>query len=433
MKILISTFGSRGDIQPYLALAVGLGQAGHRVTLATSYNFTEWIQSYGVNAHPTRFSVQEFMQKPETKATLKSGNPVRLFRMMRGVMSQSVAAMDDMWSAAQAADFVVQSGTGSGALEAVSKIGVLAAFSYVIPFAPTRAFPSFFLGAPRFSLGGGYNHLTHILMHQVLWAGVGGPMTNKWRKRLGLRPWRSYAEMHAYGRSLGTPSLYGFSPNVIPKPSDWDEHQHITGYWFLDAQLDWQPPTDLLRFLESGPPPVYVGFGSLNVGDSENKTRLVLRALELSGQRGVLLTGWGGLTRLPTSPNVLFVDNVPHAWLFPRMAAVVHHGGAGTTGAGLRSGAPSIIPAFAGDQVAWADLVVKSGVGPHVLGIKRLTAEKLAGAIHTAVNDSAMRARAAALGEKIRAENGVARAVEVIERHAADFSQRSAIKSRSES
>ena len=143
------------------------------------------------------------------------------------------------------------------------------------------------------------------------------------------------------------------------------------------------------------------------------------RALELSGQRGVLLTGWGGITRLSAPPNVFFADNIPHAWLFPRMAAVVHHGGAGTTGAGLRAGVPGIIVPFAGDQYAWADLVVKLGVGPRAPDNKRLTAEKMAEAIQTAVNDAAMRARAAALGEKIREENGIARAVEVIERHAA--------------
>jgi UDP:flavonoid glycosyltransferase YjiC (YdhE family) len=424
LKILISTLGSRGDVQPYLALAVGLQQAGHHVTLATSHNFTEWIQSYGVNAHPTRFSAQEFMQKPETQATLKSGNPVRQFRMMREVMSQSAAAMDDMWSAAQAADFVVQSGTGVGGLEAVSQLGLPAAFSYVIPFAPTRAFPSFFLGPLRFSLGAGYNHLTHTLMHRVLWSGMGGPMTNQWRKKLGLQPWRSYGEQRAYAQPLGIPSLYGFSQHVIPRPADWDVLQHITGYWFLDPPADWQPPLDVLRFLESGPPPVYVGFGSINVGDSDSKTRLVLRALEMSGQRAVLLTGWGGLTQLTAPPNVLFVDNAPHAWLFPRMAAVMHHGGAGTAGAGLRAGVPSIITPLTGDQCAWAERAVKLGVGPRAPGINRLTAEKLAEAIHTAVSDTAMRARAAALGEKIRAEKGVARAVEIIERHAAELQQR---------
>ena len=137
----------------------------------------------------------------------------------------------------------------------------------------------------------------------------------------------------------------------------------------------------------------------------------------------MLLTGWGGVTRLAASSNVIYVDDAPHEWLFPRMAAVVHHGGAGTTGVGLRAGVPGIIPAFAGDQYAWADCVVKLGVGPRVPDIKKLTAEKLAEAINTAVNDSALRARAAALGERIRAENGVARAVEIIERHAAEFKQ----------
>jgi len=424
MKILISTLGSRGDIQPYLALAVGLQQAGHQVTLSTSYNFTEWIQGQGVNVHPTRFSVQEFMQKPETLAAIKSNNPMRLFPMMRKVMSQSVEAMDDVWQAVQDAEFVLQSGTGGGALEAASKLGLPAAFAYLVPFAPTRAFPSFFLGALRFSLGEGYNALTHTLTQQILWAGVGGPMTNGWRKRLGLRPWGSYAEMLKYARTLKTPMLYGFSPNVIPQPSDWDELQHVTGYWFLDEPADWQPPADLLKFLESGPSPVYIGFGSMGNENPEHQTRIALRALELSGQRGLFVTGWGGITRLEAPPNVFFADNVPHTWLFPRMAAVVHHGGAGTTGAGLRAGVPSILTPFVGDQYAWAERVVKLGVGPQTSDIKKLTAEKLAEAIQIAITDSAMRARAATLGEKIRSENGLARAVEVIERHAAEFKKR---------
>jgi sterol 3beta-glucosyltransferase len=371
MKILISTLGTRGDIQPYLALAVGLQQAGHHVTLSTSYNFTEWIQSYGVSVHPTRFSDQEFMQRPETQAVIKSGNPVRLFPMMRKIMSQSVEAMDDDWQAVQDAEFVLQSGTGADALEAASKLNLPAAFAYLVPFAPTRAFPSFFLGASRFSLGEGYNYRTHVLMHQVLWAGLGGPMTNTWRKRLGLRPWRSYAEMSKYARSLNTPILSGFSPNVIAKPPDWDEVQHVTGYWFLDEPAGWQPPADLLNFLENGPPSVCIGFGSMGDDDPERVTRLALRALELSGQRGILRTGWGGITRLEAPSNVFFADNVPHSWLFPRLAAVVHHGGAGTTAAGLRAGVPGILTPFVGDQFAWAERVVTLGAGPRAPGIKK--------------------------------------------------------------
>jgi UDP:flavonoid glycosyltransferase YjiC (YdhE family) len=425
MHIVIFSLGSRGDVQPYLALALGLQQAGHRVTLVAPHSFAERIQSYGVGAHPARFDVQELMRRPEVRATLQGRNPVRQFRFMRDVMQNGAQqAMDDFWQAAQTADLVVQTGTGNGGVEAATQRGIPLVIASVLPFPPTRAFPSFFLPL-RASLGGGYNRLTHTLMHRVLWAGLGGPATNRWRaSRLGLPPWRSYTAMFAAARRLGTPWLFGYSPSVLPKPPDWEDYHHVTGYWRLDPPPGWQPPADFVRFLESGPPPVYVGFGSLSEADPERSTRLVLRALELSGQRGVLLTGWGGLARLAESPNLFYVDDVPHAWLFPRLGAVVHHGGAGTTGAGLRAGVPSIVTPFAGDQLAWADRVARLGVGPRAGPLKSLTAEKLAQAIQTAVTDQALRARAAALGEKIRAEDGVARAVEIIERHAAQFKQR---------
>lgn len=159
--------------------------------------------------------------------------------------------------------------------------------------------------------------------------------------------------------------------------------------------------------------------------DPERMTHLALRALELSGQRGVLTTGWGGIARQTAPPSVFFVDDVPHSWLFPRMAAVVHHGGAGTTGAGLRAGGPNIITPFApNDQPAWAERVAALSVGLRLPGSKKLTAEQLAAAIQTAVTDSGLRARAAALGEKIRAEDGVARAIEIIEHHAHGYPKR---------
>lgn len=424
MKILLSSFGTRGDVQPYLALAVGLQRAGHHVTLATSYNYTEWIESYGVNTHPTRFSMQEFMQTPEVQATLRSGNILRQMQLMREGMHHNAEAQNEVWAAIQDTEFFIQSPAASGALEVVSTRGIPVAFAVPVPFAPTRAFPSFFFGMSRASLGADYNHLTHTLMHRMLWSVMGGPITNPLRKQLGLRARRSYGEVFAESYRANVPWLYGFSAHVISKPADWDEQQHITGYWFLDPVpgVPFRAPEDLVHFLESGPPPIYIGFGSMAHEDPERLTRLALRALELSGQRGVLLTGWGGLTRQATPPNVFIVENVPHAWLFPRMAAVVHHGGAGTTGEGLRAGVPNIITAFgSNDQPAWANRVVKMGVGPRVPSIKGLTAEKLAEAIQAAVSDLALRARAAALGNKIRAEDGLARAVDIIERRAADW------------
>jgi UDP:flavonoid glycosyltransferase YjiC (YdhE family) len=214
------------------------------------------------------------------------------------------------------------------------------------------------------------------------------------------------------------PWLYGFSAHVLPRPADWDQDQHITGYWFLDPPPGWAPDTDLQRFLDSGPPPVYVGFGSMSHVGRNRQTGLALRALALSGQRGVLLTNGDSPARQAVPPSVYCVADVPHAWLFPRLAAMVHHGGAGTTGAGLRAGVPAIVTPFAADQPAWAERVARLGVGLRLPGIRQLTAEKLGEAIHQAVTDSELRARAATLGEKIRCEDGVVRAVEIIERQA---------------
>jgi len=419
MKILLTSFGTRGDVQPSLALAVGLKKAGHHPTVSTSYNYTAWIESYGVQTHPTNFSMQEAMKTPEAQAILKSKNIVRQIGMLRDFFRKTSESQNEVWNAIQETDYVIQSPAGSGALEAVSKLHIPAAFSTPVPFAPTRAFPSFFLGGVRASLGGTYNRLTHTLMHQILWSMMGGQLTNPLRKKLGLKLWRSFGEVLAHSRKVGVPWLCGFSPHIIHPPTDWDKNQHITGFWFLDAPSDWSPPHDLLQFLETGPHPVYIGFGSMSE-DAERITQIAMRALELSGQRGLLSTGWGGLTAQNTPENVFVVDEVPHDWLFPRMAAVVHHGGAGTSAAGLRAGVPNLITPFGpNDQPSWADVMVKLGVGPQLPGINKATAEILAEAIKTAINDTSMHARTAALGEKIRAEDGVARAVEIIEQHAA--------------
>lgn len=217
-------------------------------------------------------------------------------------------------------------------------------------------------------------------------------------------------------RTLGLPVLYGFSPSVVPKPSDWDADVHVTGYWFLDSSEGWSPPDELEGFLMSGPPPVYIGFGSMGNRKPQETADLVVRALERCNQRAVLLSGWGGMQSEDLPDSMFMIDSIPHTWLFPRMAAIVHHGGAGTTAAGLRAGVPSIVVPFFGDQPFWGQRVMELGVGPAPVPRKSLTVERLASAIEKAVSDQEMHLRAAQLGEKIRAEDGVARAVEIIQR-----------------
>jgi UDP:flavonoid glycosyltransferase YjiC (YdhE family) len=212
-----------------------------------------------------------------------------------------------------------------------------------------------------------------------------------------------------------SPVLYGYSPAVIPRPPDWGEDVHVTGYWFLDAVDDWTPAPELVAFLEGDPPPIYVGFGSMSSRNPEETANIVFQALAQSGQRAVVLSGWGGLQPERIPDSVFMVESVPFSWLFPRMAAVVHHGGAGTTAAGLRAGVPSLVVPFFGDQPYWGQRVADLGAGPKPIPRKRLTADRLAEAISQAVTDEAICQRAAELGARIRAEDGIARAVAIIE------------------
>jgi UDP:flavonoid glycosyltransferase YjiC (YdhE family) len=211
-----------------------------------------------------------------------------------------------------------------------------------------------------------------------------------------------------------TPLYYAYSPTVIPRPADWAERIHVTGFWFSDPPPGWTPPPDLVSFLESGPPPVYVGFGSMPSGSAEDTLKLILKALELSHQRCVLLSGWAGIGEDRKLPEYAFgVESVPHSWLFPRMRAVVHHGGAGTTGAGLRAGVPSIVTPFVADQPNWGRRVEALGVGPRAILFRELTADLLADAIRQATSDTVMRQRASAIGEQIRSEDGVGTTVDL--------------------
>ncbi len=191
----------------------------------------------------------------------------------------------------------------------------------------------------------------------------------------------------------------------------------VTGYWFLEHPGGWKPPRELVDFLESGSPPVYVGFGSMNKTDPEELTDIVLRALERTGRRGVLVTGWGGISNSALPDTVFAVDEVPHDWLFKRVEAAVHHGGAGTTAASLRAGIPTIVVPFFADQPFWGRRVAELGVGPEPIPRRSLTVGRLTNAIQRATADGDMKSKAAALGQRIRAENGTERAAEAFDLH----------------
>jgi sterol 3beta-glucosyltransferase len=416
MRVTILAIGSRGDVQPCVALGVGLQRAGHQVRVATVDDFEALVSERGLDCYPLGVQARQLLRSPGATAILESGSNVlrgmrQIVRTVRPLMEQIMAGT---WRACQDAEAILFSTLGMGAYHVAEKLGVPCLWTHIFPiFVQTRCQPS--IAFPALPLGGSYNRLTHILVEQFgQWLTAG--FVNRWRReRLGLpslSPFRwPYGQLD--GRPL--PTFYGYSPAVAPKPHDWGEHVHVTGYWFLDRPPGWQPPADLARFIASGPPPVYAGFGSMSNRDPQGTTRIVLRALEASGQRGVIASGWGGLRDAATD-DVFALASVPHDWLFPHVAAVVHHGGAGTTGAGLRAGVPSVIVPHFGDQPFWARRVHELGVGPRPVPRARLTAERLAAAIREAVEDASMRARAAALGARIRGEDGVGNAVRAFER-----------------
>ena len=415
MHIAIIAPGSRGDVQPYLALGQGLQEAGYNVRLVTHENFEGFVQAHGVEFWPIAGDVQDIAQSGDMRALLERGNFVAILsHMAKEAQRGALALIEGGLAACRDADLVI---AGIGGIfvgvALAEKLGLPLLQAYYIPFTPTRAYPSFVLSRLPAWLGGPLNRLSYHLARQMMWQGFRSADKRARKQVLDLAPAPFWGPFNAPCLQH-TPILYGYSPAVIPRPADWGPDIHVTGYWFLDPAGDWTPPAALLAFLQAGPPPVYVGFGSMSSRKPEETAGLILRALARAKQRAVILSGWGGLHAADVPESVFMVDSVPFDWLFPRMAAVVHHGGAGTTSAGLRAGVPSIVVPFFGDQPFWGGRVAALGVGPKPIPRRKLTVERLAGAIQTAVTDQAMRQRAADLGATIRAEDGVARAVAVV-------------------
>jgi sterol 3beta-glucosyltransferase len=415
MRITILSLGSRGDVQPFLALAVGLQKTGrHKVRIAAPDNFEALAKEYSLNFFPLGVDTQKILG---TDGIDPDQNILLWFwEVLHSMKPLTERIAENTWLACQDAELIIYSLVGIGAYHVAEKLGSPCAMASPIPgVAPTRAYPNPNGLFPSLPLGGGYNRLTHILSGHLFQL-FSGPFINWWRKEklhLPVIPFGKYPYSHMSGRPQ--PMIGCYSPIISPKPPDWGDHHYVCGYWFLDPAPNWQPSAELTTFLEAGAPPVYIGFGSMANRTPQRTAQLVQEALELSGQRGILAAGWGGIDNANLPDNIFALDSIPHAWLFPRMAAVVHHGGAGTSAAAFRAGVPSILVPHLGDQPFWAKRVTELGVGPHPIPRRKLTAKRLAAAITVATTDQHMQARAAALGECIRAEDGVARMIEIIE------------------
>ena len=409
--ITLLASGTRGDVQPYLALGIGLRDAGYAVRVATHKNFVAQVEQYRLSPAALADNPSDLFARPGGEDALRfSGNWGRNLRATLQYWRDAQPVLERLlvsaWEACQGSDVIVIGLPTIWGAHITEALGIPCIRCLLQPITATGVFPSPLLPS-TFSLGRTYNRLTHWVVSQVLWQSWRG-VINRWRHttlRLGRAPF--------FNRDCDALTLYGFSPHVVPRPADWHSHHIITGYWVLPLTSDWTPPPDLVRFLDAGSPPVYIGFGSMAIGRPRETLTMLTCALAATGLRAVLMQSPHSLNA-PLPPTILPIAGVPHAWLFPQMAAVVHHGGAGTTGTSLRAGTPTVITPYAVDQFFWGARVAALGAGPKPIPLHALMADELAQALRQATQDFEIKLRAQLLARAMAKEDGVLRAVEAI-------------------
>ncbi|SMH40765.1 glycosyltransferase [Maritimibacter sp. HL-12] len=417
MNILILSYGTRGDVQPYVALGRGLKARGHVVTIATAARFAGFVTGHGLRFAPLSDALLAVLDTPRGRKMIENSENalqslVRMVSMLWRVGPMQREIIEDCWAAAESAepDLILFHPKAYAAPAIAEKCGVPVVLALLLPLlVPTASAPM--MSFPDLRIGW-WNRATYRMASGLLGRSARN-FVRATRASHGLPDQRRFDLMRA-SSGQPIPVLHAVSPRVLPAPSDWPDWARMSGYWFLDEE-DRTPPPELAAFLAAGPPPVYVGFGSMAGRSPERLARTVVEGLGQAGVRGILATGWGGLEPGDLPDTIIQIDTAPHDWLFPRMAAVVHHGGAGTTAAAIRAGRPQVVVPFFGDQPWWGAKVHRLGLGPPPIPQKKLTAQGFAAALRQATTDKEIAAAANRLGTAIRAEDGIARAIEDIE------------------
>jgi UDP:flavonoid glycosyltransferase YjiC (YdhE family) len=428
LNVVIHVVGSRGDVQPFVALGKVLKDTyGHRVRLATHPTFKDFVTENGLEF----FSI--------------GGDPAQLMAFMvknPGLMPgfRSLASGDVGQRRKDVSEYIqgcwrscYQTGDGTGVrvaddetaprpfiadciianppsfahIHCAEKLGIPLHIMFTMPYSPTQAFPHPLANIqssnadPQLT-----NYMSYAMIEVLSWQGL-GDIINRFRaKCLGLDPVSLIWAPGMLSR-LKVPHTYCWSPALIPKPKDWGSQISISGFYFLNLASDYTPALELQAFLDAGSPPVYIGFGSIVLDDPNAMTDLIFEAVRKTGQRVLLSKGWGGMgaDELRIPDDVFMLGNVPHDWLFKHVSCVVHHGGAGTTAAGITAGRPTLVVPFFGDQAFWGAMVARAGAGPDPIPHRQLTVDKLADAINFCLKPESL-ARAEELASKIASERG---------------------------
>ena len=419
MKIALVTLGTRGDVQPYIALGMGLQARGHNVLIGAPNEFKSWVEGHELAYQSIGIDMQAFVQSSEGRKVM-GGNIIAMARIWSTtIVPLTRKSLDAIWDVARDADAIVYHPKTAAAADVGEATGASLFYTAPFPLFPTKSFPLFVFPG---NFGSSLNRLSYRLISMSRLALLS--TVNQWRKDvLKLQKVSLVQALSDRGHEQAT-KLCAVSPAVLPDyPASEEERIHTTGYWFLDEAKDWEPDSELSGFIEGGDPPVYIGFGSMVEDDPTALANTVVEAVRQAGVRAILATGWGGIAEIDVPDTIHVIKSAPHSELFNHVSAVVHHGGAGTTAAGLRAGCPTMVCPRAVDQPFWGRRVHKLGCGPRPQSIKRLRPDRFGEGLFQLVYTEAYRQRAREIAGAIAKENGVEQAIRIIESIALKRSQ----------
>ncbi|KAK0385361.1 hypothetical protein NLU13_7837 [Sarocladium strictum] len=425
LNIVIQVVGSRGDVQPFIALGQELQKYGHRVRLATHDCFSDFVRQsslefFSIGGDPTELMAY-MVKNPGLMPSMKSlrAGDVQAKRKMVAEMLvgcwRSCIEPDPQSSRPFVADAIIGNPPSFAHIHCAQALRIPVHLMFTMPWTVTKAFSHPLANiVNKGKLGQGQetaNFVSHIAVEWITWQGLGDIVNNWRRSTLGLEP-VPFSEGPLLAENLKIPCTYCWSPALVPKPADWGQHivEDVCGFFFREPS-PYTPPKQLDNFLLSGTPPIYIGFGSIVIDDPDRLTQILLEAVRKVGVRAIISKGWSKLGQnIDSDPNVFFLGDCPHEWLFQKVSAVIHHGGAGTTACGLLSGRPTAVVPFFGDQQFWGDMVAEAGAGPKPIPQRTLDSDNLAEAIRVCLTDSA-RTAARGISERMKSESGVRRAV----------------------
>ncbi len=416
MKLTMIAIGSTGDVRPYMLLGRELQSRGHEVTIAAFEPFEQLVTGAGLRFFPLPGDVMKMMNN-----VMKPGvNGVTYLPQLEKALKEvAPALLDALLLSCQGADALVCTFFGSLYYSIAEKYDIPCIQTQYFPMDPNDATP--ISSAPGQRLGKAWNRTSYKLGYLLIGLLEKRYLT-AWRQKNGMaaRKLRDKPDYRIGDHTV--PVIYAISPLVFPRPKGWGEHIHMSGFWWDDGAPAWTPPEDLVAFLNAGEPPVYIGFGSMVSGNMSKTFAIVLRAVRAARVRAVINLGWGGeAARWKSNSRVYFGDYIPHDWLFPRVSGVVHHGGAGTTAAGLRAGKPTLVVPFGGDQPFWGARVHAVGCGPRPIPRDQMTVHRLTRGLIDLTTHASYRVAAEEMGQRLQMEQGTKTAADIIERECAEW------------